>query len=123
MRTVIAAMESGELELRPDIVAFTVPCQARSRARLLTEWYGKEHPHQHLWDLQAKFIALAKPRMVLIENVPPRSYGENPTAPVYEKLEKDVREMGYNYTKINEFNFVEYGGDMSIRRYMAVATK
>jgi len=37
MRTVIAAMESGELELRPDIVVFTVPCQARSRARLLTE--------------------------------------------------------------------------------------
>jgi len=123
MRTVIAAMESGELELRPDIVVFTVPCQARSRARLLTEWYDKEHPHQHLWDLQAKFIALAKPRMVLIENVPPRSYGSNPTAPVYEKLEKDIREMGYNYTKVDEFNFAEYGGDTSRRRYMAVATK
>jgi hypothetical protein len=58
--------------------------------------------------LQSKFIALAKPRMVLIENVPPHSYGENPTAPVYEKLEKDVREMGYNYTTISEFNFAEY---------------
>ena len=34
MRTVIAAMENGELELHPDIVVFTVPCQARSRARL-----------------------------------------------------------------------------------------
>jgi site-specific DNA-cytosine methylase len=123
MRTVIAAMESGELELRPDILVFTVPCQARSRARLLTEWYDKEHPHQHLWDLQAKFIALAKPRMVLIESVPPRSYGSNPTAPVYEKLEKDIREMGYNYTKVDEFNFAEYGGDTSRRRYMAVATK
>jgi hypothetical protein len=45
--------------------------------------------------------------MVLIENVPPRTYGDNPTAPMYEKLEKEV---GYNYTKKNEFNFAEYGG-------------
>jgi site-specific DNA-cytosine methylase len=64
MRTVIAAMESGELALQPDILIFTVPCQSRSRARLLTEWYNKEHPHRHLWDLQAKFIALAKPKMI-----------------------------------------------------------
>jgi site-specific DNA-cytosine methylase len=73
MRMAIAAMESGELELHPDLVVFTVPCQPRSLAHLLTEWYGKEHPHQHLWDLQTKFIALARPRMVLIENVPPRA--------------------------------------------------
>ena len=38
------------------------------------------------------------------------SFGDNPTAPVYEKLEKDIREMGYNCTKVNEFNFAEHGG-------------
>jgi site-specific DNA-cytosine methylase len=61
--------------------------------------------------------------MVLIENVPPRNHGDNPTAPMYDKLEKEVREMGYNYTKKNEFNFAEYGGHASRRRYMAVATR
>jgi hypothetical protein len=40
--------------------------------------------------IPTKFIALAKPRMVLIEDVPPRTYGDNPMAPVYGKLEKDV---------------------------------
>jgi site-specific DNA-cytosine methylase len=83
MRTVIAAMESGELALQPDILIFAVPCQSRSRARLLTEWYNKEHPRHHLWALQAKFIALAKPKMVLIENVRPRSRGDKPTQSMY----------------------------------------
>ena len=103
MRTVIAAMESGELELHPDIVIFTVPCQSRSRARLLTEWYGKEHPHHHLWDLQARFIELAKPKMVLIENVPPRSWGENPTEKMYQELATKIRAMGQNATRSTSF--------------------
>jgi hypothetical protein len=63
MRMVIAAMEAGELNLRPDIVEFTVPCQSRSKARLLKDWYNKEHPHHTLWDLQPKFVALAKPKI------------------------------------------------------------
>jgi site-specific DNA-cytosine methylase len=91
MRTVIAAMESGELALQPDILIFTVPCQSRSRARLLTEWYNKENPHHHLWDLQAKFIALAKPKMILIENVPPRSWGDRPTQSMYDDLAKKIK--------------------------------
>ena len=123
MRTVIAAMESGELTLRPDILILTVPCQSRSRARLLTEWYNKEHPHHHLWDLQAKFIELAKPAMVLIENVPPRTWGDNPTSVMYEELEAKIRNMGYSYTCKKEMNCAEYGGNTSRRRYFGVAVK
>jgi hypothetical protein len=71
-----------------------------------------------LWDPQTKFIALAKPRIVLIENVPPRTYGDNPTESMYDKLEEEVRDMGYNCTKVNEFNLAEHGGLISRRRYM-----
>ena len=123
MRTVIAAMESGELELHPDIVIFTVPCQSRSRARLLTEWYGKEHPHHHLWDLQARFIELAKPAMVLIENVPPRSWGENPTEAMYHELASKIRSMGYSYTAEEDLNCAELGANTSRRRYFGVGVK
>jgi site-specific DNA-cytosine methylase len=90
-------MKAGELALQPDILIFTVPCQSRSRARLLTEWYNKEHPHHHIWDLQAKFVALAKPKMILIENVPPpRSWGDD--------LAKKIRDLGYSYTYKEELN-------------------
>ena len=123
MRTVLAAMESGELALQPDILIFTVPCQSRSRARLLTEWYNKEHPHHHLWDLQAKFIALAKPKMILIENVPPRSWGDRPTQSMYDELAKKIRNLGYSYTYEEELNCAEYGGNTSRRRYFGVGVK
>jgi site-specific DNA-cytosine methylase len=123
MRTAIATMEAGELALQPDILIFTAPCQSRSRARLLTEWYNKEHPHHHLWDLQAKFIALAKPKMILIENVPPRSWGDRPTQSMYDELAKKIRDLGYSYTHKEELNCAEYGGNTSRRRYFGVGIK
>ena len=122
MRMVIAAMEAGELSLRPDICLFSVPCQSRSKARLLTDWYGKEHPHHSLWDLQAKFVKLAKPKIVIIENVPPRTFGEHPTAPQYDKLQAEIEALGYNYVKVNELNCAKHGAHTSRRRYFGVAT-
>jgi hypothetical protein len=48
--------------------------------------------------LQVRFIELAKPKMVLIENVPPRSWGDNPTEAMYQELASKIKGMEYSYT-------------------------
>ena len=71
MRFVITAMEQGDLHLNPTILELTVPCQARSKARVLADWSDKVHPSARLWDLQLRMVELCKPEYVIIENVPP----------------------------------------------------
>jgi site-specific DNA-cytosine methylase len=65
---VIAALEAGELVLKPDVVEMSSPCQGRSIARSLAEWSEEQHPHHDLWFLQPKLISLLQPRVVLIAN-------------------------------------------------------
>jgi site-specific DNA-cytosine methylase len=73
--------------------------------------------------LQVKFIELAKPGMVLIENVPPRTWGDNPTQEMYDELAVKVRALGYSYTHEDEVNCAEHGANTSRRRYFGVGVK
>jgi site-specific DNA-cytosine methylase len=63
VRNVIAALEAGELILKPDIVEMSSPCQGRSIARSLAESSEKQHPHHDLWFLQPKLISLLQPQV------------------------------------------------------------
>jgi site-specific DNA-cytosine methylase len=76
-----------------------------------------------LWDLQVRFIELAKPKMVLIENVPPRSWGDNPTEAMYQELASKTKGMGYSYNAEEDLNCAELGANTSRRRYFGVGVK
>jgi DNA (cytosine-5)-methyltransferase 1 len=123
LRDVISALEAGEMVLRPDIVEISVPCQGRSVARRLAEWADELHPHHNLWKLQAKLVSLTRPRVVLMENVPWRDEGPNPTKQQYVKLRQDLEQLGYNVQEDNKVNCAGYGDHTARERYFAVATR
>ena len=95
---VITAMEQGDLVLRPTILELTVPCQARSVARVLSDWPDTVHPSARLWDLQVRMVELCSPDYVVIENVPPFRNAKKgiDTLEQFEKLEKEICKLGYH---------------------------
>ena len=123
VRNVIAALEAGELVLKPDVVEMSSPCQGRSMARSLSEWSEVQRPHHDLWFLQPKLISLLQPREVLIENVPARNGGAHPTMPQYQKLRADIEQLGYQWTERNDIICSSHGDHTSRTRYFAVATR
>ena len=48
---VLEAVLAGDLLLNPDILELTVPCQARSQARVLADWSDTVHPHARLYGI------------------------------------------------------------------------
>ena len=123
LRDVISALEAGEMVLRPDIVEISVPCQGRSVARRLAEWADELHPHHNLWKLQAKLVSLTRPKVVLMENVPWRDEGPNPTKQQYVKLRQDLEQLGYHVQEDNSVNCASHGDHTARERYFAVANR
>jgi len=123
MRFVIAAIENKDLVLNPTILELTVPCQARSVCRTLADWSDTVHPSARLWDLQIKMVKLCKPKVVIIENVPPyRNEKRNiDTIAQFESLEKGMRELGY-HCESGILRASMFGDATQRRRYIAVLT-
>jgi len=129
VRQVISALETGELVLKPDVVEMSMPCQSRSKSRMLAEWSEEQHPHHILWLLQPKLVSLLNPKVVLIENVPWREGEAGATGSAagtkqqYAKLQAAIEALGYTWTERNDVNCSEHGDHTSRERFFAVATR
>ena len=121
MRFVITALEQGDLVLRPTILELTVPCQARSIARVLADWSDTVHPSARLWDLQVKMVQLCSPDYVVIENVPPFRNEKKgiDTLEQFEKLEREICKLGY-HVESGILRASLFGDATQRQRYLAI---
>ncbi len=82
-----------------DLVAGGPPCQpysqaAFSKVRHLEDHHGKKpDPRRELWKSFLYVVAQAKPRAVLIENVPDMAFGRDGI--VLRRLVRDLEDVGY----------------------------
>ena len=120
---VLEAVLCGDLIISPDILELTVPCQARSQARVLADWSDTVHPHARLWDLQIKLVEAIMPPSIIIENVPPWTNSEGvSTQGQFDKLQSKIEELGYSFES-SVLTASNFDDATQRRRYFAIATR
>ena len=120
---VLEAVLAGDLLLNPDILELTVPCQARSQARVLADWSDTVHPHARLWDLQVKLVEALMPPSIIIENVPPWTNNEGySTQSQFDRLQQRIEDLGYNFES-SVLSAAKFNDATHRRRYFAIATR